>query len=312
MSSHSVKRIPAYAAIYLLWGGAYLAVRVLVREFPPFLVAGLRYCLAAACLVPIILSQRGPAPNWKQVLNAGWTGVLMLAAGYGIVFWAEQRLSSWLAAVLVSTSFLWTYLGECFVLRSFRFRTAMLAPLLVGLAGLPLLFEGGGYRGGVSFLAALAVFAGALCWAAGSLALKSIDLPHTPVQTAAIQLAAAGLLLLCLSGARGEWANAPSPAHFLAWQPLLAMAYLVFGASVLAFVAFLWLLEREPASLVATSMYVNPIVAMLLGILAAHEHSSPLQLAGALAVTASVLAVWRMQGSSSEVRAVELRGIPEA
>jgi len=160
MSSHSIKRIPAYAAIYLLWGGAYLAVRVLVREFPPFLVAGLRYCLAAACLVPIILSQRGPAPRRRQVINAVWTGSLMLAAGYGIVFWAEQRLSSWLAAVLVSTSFLWTYLGECFVLRSFRFRPAMLAPLLVGLAGLPLLFEGGGYRGGVSFLAALAVLAG--------------------------------------------------------------------------------------------------------------------------------------------------------
>jgi drug/metabolite transporter (DMT)-like permease len=311
MSNHFVKCLPAYAAIHLLWGGAYLAVHVLVRDFPPFLVAGLRYCLAAVCLIPIVLSQRGPAPHRRQVLNAAWTGVLMLAAGYGIVFWAEQRLSSWLASVLVSTSFLWTYLGECFVLRSFRFRPAMLAPLLVGLAGMPLLFEGGGDRGGVSFLAALAVLAGALCWAAGSLALKSIDLPPIPVQTAAIQLAAAGLLLLCLSSTLGEWANAPSPARFFAWQPFLAMAYLVLGGSVVASVAFLWLLEREPASLVATSMYVNPIVAMLLGILAAHERSTPMQLAGALAVLGSVLAVWCMQGSGSGWRAVALREISE-
>jgi drug/metabolite transporter (DMT)-like permease len=305
------KRFPAYAAIYLLWGGAYLAVRVLVREFPPFMVAGLRYCLAAACLVPIILTQRAPLPGRRQMFNAAWTGMLMLAAGYGIVFWAEQRLSSWLVAVLVSTSFLWTYLGECFVLRSVRFRWAMLAPLLMGLAGMPMLVQGGEHRGGVSLLAALAVLAGALCWAAGSLALKSIDLPRTPVQTAGIQLAAAGLLLLSLSGALGEWANAPPLARCLAWQPLLAMAYLVFGASVLAFVAFLWLLEREPASLVATSMYVNPIVAMLLGVLAAHERSSPVQLAGALAVLGSILAVWRMQGSGNRLRAVALRGLPE-
>jgi drug/metabolite transporter (DMT)-like permease len=89
------------------------------------------------------------------------------------------------------------------------------------------------------------------------------------------------------------------------------MAYLVLGGSVVAFVAFLWLLEREPASLVATSMYVNPIVAMLLGILAAHERSTPMQLAGALAVLGSVLAVWCMQGSGSGWRAVALREISE-
>jgi drug/metabolite transporter (DMT)-like permease len=305
------RRIPAYAAIYLLWGGAYLAVRVLVLEFPPFLVAGLRYCLAAVCLVPIILLQRAPAPERRQVFNAAWTGALMLSAGYGIVFWAEQRSPSWLVAVLVSTSFLWTYLGECFVLRSYQFRAALLAPILVGLAGVPLLVEGRNHQGGVSLFAAMGVLAGALCWSAGSLALKRIDLPRRPVQTAGIQLAVAGLLLLCLSGMLGEWTNAPAPAQYLAWQPLVAMAYLVLGASVFALVAFLWLLEREPASMVATSMYVNPMVALLLGILAAHERSSALQLVGAVAVIGSVVAVWRIQRSDGQFGAVALRGIPE-
>ena len=214
-------------------------------------------------------------------------------------------------AVLVSTSFLWTYLGECFVLRVFRFRAAMLVPLLAGLAGIPFLVGGSESGGQVSILAAVGVLAGALCWAAGSLALKSIDLPRTPVQTAGIQLAVAGILLLGLSGAVGEWASAPPLSSFIAWRPLVAMAYLVFGASVLAFVAFLWLIEREPASLVATSMYVNPMVAMLLGILAAHERSSPLQLAGALAVLASVVCVWRMQRSSRQFTAIALRRMPE-
>jgi drug/metabolite transporter (DMT)-like permease len=307
----SIKRIPAYAAIYLLWGGAYLAVRILVREFPPFLVAGLRYCLAAVCLAPIALAQRAPAPSWRQSINAMWTGVLMLGAGYGVVFWAEQRLPSWLVAVLVSTSFLWTYLGECFLLRGYRFRAVMLAPLLAGLAGMPLLVQGGGYRGTVSILSAFAVLAGALCWAAGSLALKSIDMPRSPTHAAGIQLAAAGMILLGLSSGLGEWSNAPALARFFAWQPLVAMVYLVVGASILAFVAFHWLLKREPASLVATSMYVNPMVAMILGIVAAHERSSPLQLAGAMAVLASVVAIWRMQGTGNRFEAIALREMPE-
>lgn len=306
-----IRRISAYAAIYLLWGGAYLAVRILVQACPPFFAAGLRYCLAALCLVPVVLAQGPGAPTWRQALNAMWTGAMMLAAGYGVVFWAERRLPSWLVAVLVSTTFLWTYLGECFVLRRFRFRAAMLAPLLIGLAGMPLLVGGDAHRSEVSMLSALAVLLGALCWAAGSLAVKWIDMPASPTQTAGIQLAIAGVLLLGLSAALGEWHNASVLARFFMWQPLVAMAYLVVGASVLAFVAFHWLLAREPAYMVATSAYVNPMVAMILGIAAAHERSTPLQLAGALAVLASVVAVWRMQGSLETFEVASLREMPE-
>ena len=307
----AIKRISAYAAIYLLWGGAYLAVRVLVEQFPPFLVAGLRYCLAALCLSPLILARGTRMPSRKQMQNAIWTGVLMLAAGYGVVFWAEQRLPSWLAAVLVSTSFLWTYLGECFVLRSHRFRAVMLTPLIAGLAGVPLLVDAGDRRGYISLLAAFGVLGGALCWAAGSLALKRIDLPGSLIQTACIQLGAAGIALIVVSGCAGEWKHAPALASFFAWRPLIAMACLAIGASVLSFVAFLWLLTQEPASLVATFTYVNPIVAMALGILAAHERFSSMQLIGALAVLGSVIAVWHMQGAGVEFSGVELREIPE-
>src|ERR1700679_294521 len=95
-----IKGLAAYAAIYLLWGGAYLAVRVLVLVLPPFLVAGLRYSLAALLLVPVILMRSDPAPTWRQLLNALWTGVPMLTVGYGAVFWAPQQLPSWVVAVL--------------------------------------------------------------------------------------------------------------------------------------------------------------------------------------------------------------------
>lgn len=307
----NIKRITAFAAIYLLWGGAYLAVRVLVHTVPPAMAAGARYSLAGICMTAIMLAQRAPAPSRRQAINAMWTGALMLSIGYGVVFWVERRMPSWLVAVLGSTVFLWTYLGECFVLRTVRFRAAMLAPLLLGLAGMPLLVSDGEFHGSVSLPYAVIVLAGSLCWAAGSLAVKSIDMPRSPVQAAAIQSGTAGILLLCLSLALGERTGAAAAAQLFAWQPAAAMAYLVLGASVLALVAFLWLLQHEPASLVATSEYVNPIVAMLLGIVAAHERASPLEIAGALAVLASVLAVWRLQIQEERFDSVALSEMRE-
>jgi drug/metabolite transporter (DMT)-like permease len=308
----SIKRIFAYAAIYLLWGGAYLAVRVLVEVVPSFLAAGARYFLAALCLVPFIFLSRSQTPSLRQSWNAVWTGVLLLVAGYGVVFWAEKRLPSWMVAVLVSTTFLWTYLAECFVLRSFRFRRVMLVPLLAGSAGMPLVAGGALQRVGISLFPALAVLLGAFCWSAGSVSVKSIDMPRSTLHTVAIQLASSGILLLSLSAALGEWTEAPATARIIAWRPMTAMVYLVFGASLIGFGAFHWLLKHEPASMVATSSYVNPIVAMVLGMAAAHERSSLLQFAGAVAVLVSIIAVWFFQTPASglEIMAIEQTPVP--
>lgn len=305
-----IKRISAYAAIYLLWGGAYLAVRILVQVVPSFLAAGARYCLAALCLAPFIFMQKSQAPSIRQSWNAVWTGVLLLVAGYGVVFWAEKRLPSWMVAVLVSTTFLWTYLAESFVLRSCRFRRAMLVPLLAGLAGMPLVAGGALHRVGISIIPALAVLLGALCWSAGSVSVKWIDMPRSTLHTVGIQLASAGILLLVLSAALGEWTQAPAIGQMFAWRPLLAMAYLVVSASLIGFAAFHWLLRHEPASLVATSSYVNPIVAMVLGIAAAHEQFSQLQLAGAIAVMGSIVAIWFFQASAGGLKILAIEQTP--
>jgi drug/metabolite transporter (DMT)-like permease len=306
-----IKRVSAYAAIYLLWGGAYLAVRVLVHVVPPFLVAGIRYSLAALLLVPVIRMRGARAPNWRQLLNAFWTGVVMLGVGYGVVFWAEKRLPSWVVAVLMSTTFLWTYMGECLVLRSYRFRGRMLAPLLMGLAGMPWLVGGDLHADRVSILAVLAVLLGAFCWSAGSLAVKRVDLPHSYLQTAALQLASSGLVLLCFSGALGEWTRLPAMAQIFAWKPVMALAYLVFAASMLGMAAFHWLMTHEPASLVATSAYVNPMVAMMVGIVAANERCSLPQLGGACGVVASIVTIWYFQMPASQVEMGGLSAVPD-
>jgi drug/metabolite transporter (DMT)-like permease len=301
----------AYAAIYLLWGGAYLAVRVLVQVLPAFLVAGLRYTLAAAFFVLVTLLRRESLPSRRQLFNTIWTGAAMLGAGYGVVFWAEKRLASWLVAVLLSTTFIWTYLGECLILRSRRLQARMLLPVVAGFAGMPFLMGGDFRRDRFSFVATLAVLLGAIFWSVGTLAVKRIDMPSSFIQTTGFQLASSGLLLIGLSGFLGEWQGLPAVTMIFAVKPIVAMAYLVIAASMLGFGAFNWLLAHEPPSLVATSAYVNPMVAMGLGIVAAHEDFSLLQLLGACTVLISIIVIWYFQRSADSPRMRRLDSIPE-
>jgi drug/metabolite transporter (DMT)-like permease len=300
-----IRRVAAYAAIYLLWGGAYVAIRRLVEVLPPFFAAGLRYGLAALFLLPVLLLFARPAITRRQAFNGAWSGITLLVFGYSVVFWTEQRLPSWLVAVLMSTTFLWTYLGESLVLRSYRFRLRMLPLLLLGIAAMPLVAGGRGADGrAISVMPAIATLLCAMCWSCGSLAVKAIDMPHSPVQTAAIQMGVSSIILLIFSWFLGEWRRMPSLGQTAWWQPAVAMAFLVIGSSVLGFVAYHWLMAHEPASRVATSAYVNPLVAMLVGIVAMHEHNTALQLAGAAAVLASIVLIWHSQFAREPLRAV--------
>jgi drug/metabolite transporter (DMT)-like permease len=136
-------------------------------------------------------------------------------------------------------------------------------------------------------------------------------LPRSYIQIAGFQLASSGIFLLCFSGALGEWARLPALVQILAWKPLIATAYLVIAASMLGMAAFHWLMAHEPASLVATSAYVNPMVAMMLGIVAAHERSSLLQIVGALAVLGSIVVIWYVQGSTGRLEMTALGAVPD-
>jgi drug/metabolite transporter (DMT)-like permease len=227
----------------------------------------------------------------------------MTVAGYAFVYWSSTRLPSCIVAILVSTSFLWIYFGECFVLRSERVRPGVFVPVLIGHAGIPFLSGTGIHEGRfISLAAAVGVLASGFAWPAGALAHKRRQLPECHFQTAGLQLGFAGILLAAISCELGEWhrlaaANLASEA-----MPMLGMAYLVLGGSVPGFGAFLWLMQRESPSLVATFAYVNPIVAMMVGIGFAHEHCSLKQLIVAAAIIASVVSVWRFKSSAPSAK----------
>jgi drug/metabolite transporter (DMT)-like permease len=299
-----IKRTAAYAAIYVLWGGSYLAIRLVVEVIPPFLAAGIRYVLGGLILLVLSVGlRREPLPAWKPALNAIVTGIALLTLSYGVVYWAETRLDSWIVAVLVSTILLWTYVGEWAVLRQRRLTAKTLVPILAGLGGMPLLLRAmlkDGHAG--SLVAAVAVLAGSCFWSTTTVVLKRLELPGSSVQTAALQLSSAGITLFCVSYLSGELRMLPATHTMFAEKPLLGMAYLVVASSVFGFTAFNWLLAHDSATMVATSAYVNPVVAMLLGILVVHERWSVAQLLGATIILGSVAVIWGLQARPAPER----------
>lgn len=296
-----IKRIFAFAAIYFLWGGSYLAIRLVVHTIPPMIAASARYFLAGLILLAISFGiKRRPLGSPKQIINCILSGIVMIVLGYATVFWSATRLSSWIIAVLISTSFLWTYAGECLVLRSEKMRVTTLVLLLTGLAGVPFLSRPEMHESHfVSMAAVIGVLASALAWSAGMLGLKRMQLPLCHFQRAGIQLGSAGLVLAGISCATGEWKDLPEGRLIFNTKPLMGMSYLIVGGSVVAFSAFHWLMQRESPHLVATFAYVNPIIAMMLGIGFAHERCSFTQLLAASAILMSVVLVWRCRAASS-------------
>ena len=299
---YHIKRAVAFGGIYFLWGGSYLAIRSVVSIVPPMFAAALRYCIGGAILLGIsVLVRRKPFATLRQFANCCLLGLGMIVAGYALVFWASTQLQSWIVAVLVSTSSLWTYLGETWVLRRQRARAAVLIPLLAGLTSIPILSMDSVHGNEQHFIAAAAILFSSVAWSLGTLALRRLRLPTCPFQTGGMQLLCAGSILAAISWGLGNWSHLTLRGMVGNTKLMMGMAYLVLAGSVVTFGAYHWLMQRESPTLVATFAYVNPIVAMLLGIGLGHEHFSGAQLAGAAAIVGCVVQVWRTQLRSIKI-----------
>lgn len=249
----------AYAAIYLIWGSTYLAIRVAVGAIPPLLLMGVR-CLTAGTLLLAWAAVRGERADVRQWRHAAVAGALMIACTYGALGWAEQRLGSGVAALLSATSPLWLTTLEW--PRRGRPTVTTIVGLLLGVAGVAFLVVHGP-AGQVNMTAAFVLISGTLTWAAGSLYSRPPRLPASVALGAGMPLVLGGAMLLAASIAVGE------PARYVARDvssaSLWALAYLIVFGSLVSFTAYSWLLRVAPASRVGTHAYVNPLVAVALG-----------------------------------------------
>lgn len=272
MSAHALapKRLSvllAYLAVYIVWGSTYLALRYVVEVLPPFLPAAARFLVAGTILYVYTRVRGVPSPTRRQWLIAFMLGAFLLLGGNGGVMWAEQRVPSAIAALLVGVEPLMIVLLEWLRPRGVRPTLRMVIGLAVGFTGVAILVSPGGDGvGHVDTWGALAVIAGACSWAIGSFVSNKLppgDLPKSPVAGSASQMLAGGVLLLAAGTARGEFGMVSAEAFTP--KVIFAIVYLIVFGSIVAFNAYAWLLRVEPPARVATYAFVNPAVAMLLG-----------------------------------------------
>lgn len=279
----------ALVAVYVLWGSTYLAIRIGVRDIPPGMLAGLRYLAAGAILYPVA-ARAGRAelrdadrPGRQEWLGSALVGLLLLVIGNGGVTLAEKSLPSGLAAVLVATVPLWMVVFAVPLQRQ-RVTLRAAAGLVAGLAGVAVLVGGGAAGAGLGAVAV--ALAAAASWGLGSVVSKRLRLPRRALLAAAMEMLVAGTVLLILSAVTGEagqmhWGGISAAS----WA---ALAWLVIPGSVLGFTAYGYALAHLPLATVSTYAYVNPVVAIILGVLVLSERLTIREGLGALLVVASV------------------------
>ncbi len=279
--------------IYVVWSSTYLAIRFAVESMPPFLMAGVRFLLAGAILFIARLLMGDKLPTRIQWRSTGMIGIFLLMGGNGGVVWAEQRVVSGIAALLIGATPLWIVLVDALRPKGQRPGWLALIGVLVGFAGIALLLSPwkvdpsqGGNGLSVDFLGLVALLAASLSWAVGSVYSRQAVLPDSPLLATGMEMIVGGGGLMLLATFSGEWQrldiSAVSPR---AWWSL---AYLVFIGALLGFAAYTWLLRVAPITLVSTYAYVNPLVAIFLGALLAKEMITSQIIISALIIVSSV------------------------
>lgn len=254
----------AFAAVYVIWGSTYLAIRYAIETLPPFLMAGTRFLTAGAILYLFMRLRGAQAPLRLHWRSAFVLGGMLLLFGNGAVVWAEHRIASGIAALLVAVEPLWIVLLEWLRPGGRRPSGRTVIGVVLGFAGLAILVGPQDLGGGrVDVLGAVVVVMAALSWAAGSLYSREAPLPNSPFLATAMQMLAGGTLLVGAGLLTGE-AGSVDPSTFSA-RSLGALAYLTVFGSLVAFTAYIWLLGVVSPSRASTYAYVNPLVAVVLG-----------------------------------------------
>lgn len=286
----------AFGAVYLVWGSTYLGIKYSIETLPPLLMAGSRFLIAGLLLFGWArFRSGGDKRRWEHPRLAHWrtaliVGALLFLCGNGGVTWAENRIASSLAALLVATEPLWIVLLS-WALRgnSARPTGKVVLGLLAGFAGVWLLVGEGVRSGDVDPTGALLVIGAAFAWAIGSLYSVRASLPASPSLSAGMQMIAGGALLIFAGTVSGEWAGFRISEVSL--RSTLAFVYLVVFGSIIAFTAYSWLLHNVSPARAATYAYINPVVAVFLGWALAGELLTTRTLAAAAIIVASVVLI---------------------
>jgi drug/metabolite transporter (DMT)-like permease len=289
------KTLLAFAIIYFVWGSTFYAIRVGVHEVPPLLFAAIRFVIAGLLVYIWALAARERSPRGREWLSILLLAFLIFVVDYGFLFWAEQRVPSGIAAVVLATIPAFMALSEIIILRTQRLTLHLAFALLLGLAGVAVLMSHSIVFGSapIDTFGAVGLIIGALSWSIASALARKLPLPSSKIMSSGAQMLVGGVLLAIVSAARGELpAFHPLAVSRGAW---IALAYLIFFGSIAGFTAYVWLLHHESPTKVGTYAYVNPVVAVILGYWLGGEPLGPRTIIGSLCVIGSVITITSMR-----------------
>jgi drug/metabolite transporter (DMT)-like permease len=310
------KVLLAFAIIYFVWGSTFLAIRVGVREVPPFLLAGMRFLIAGLVLYGWMRVRGTASPTAREWGGASLLALLIFVFDYGLLFWAERRVPSGIAAVMMATIPAFMALAEIVFLRTQRLTLRLGGALLAGMAGVAVLvgrFPGADFlarhlagrhfsvgsasvgsaiSGGdapVDAAGACALLFAAVSWSVAASLSRRLPTPAAKVMSSGIQMLAGGVLLMLAAALLGEFRGFQMQA--VSRGTWLALAYLIVAGSIIGFTAYVWLIHHESPTKVGTYAYVNPVVAVLVGYFLGGEAIGPRTIVGTLLVLVSVVVI---------------------
>ncbi|MBI2681518.1 MAG: EamA family transporter [Candidatus Solibacter usitatus] len=279
--------VAAFAAIYVLWGTTYLAIRYAVETLPPFTMAGVRFTIAGGVLFAVARWKGDAAPtaaNWRAT---ALIGAMFFLVSHGCLSWAEQRIPSGMAALAVSTIPLWTALAG-WAFGESRLTARTWVGLTLGLVGLVVLFGSSGLlkQDALTAAGSWILVLSSLCWAVGSVLARRIAIPTSATLASGMEMLIGGLMLLATGALAGDWQSLTH--HAVSLRSVASLAYLIVFGSLIAFTAYVWLLSASTPSRVSTYAFVNPVIAVAAGWLLGGEIVTLPMLMAAAVIAAGV------------------------
>ncbi len=284
----AIKLVLAFVAIYVIWGSTYLAIRYAVETIPPLVAAGIRHSIAGGIMLTWAWA-RGFRPTRHHWVAGFALGALFFLIGHGTLHWAEQYVGSGLAALLIATEPMFILvLG--WMMRQQKISGLSALGLGFGVVGVAVL-TGAELTVGSSLWGLLAVLLGSLSWSLGVVVSPRLKLPSEALGRTALPTICGAAMLLIAAGVTGEFQH----THWasITMRSVFGLGYLITFGSVVAFTAYTWLLQRVPPALVATHTYANPVVAVILGWLLAHEALSLRVVLASVAILGAIVLIRR-------------------
>jgi drug/metabolite transporter (DMT)-like permease len=307
----SWKILLAFGIIYFVWGSTFLAIRIGVHEVPPFLLAAVRFFTAGVVLYAWLRLKGTPAPSRREWISATALGALIFLFDYGCLFWAEQRVPSGVAAVVLATTPVFIALLEIIFLRTQKLTVRLGLALAVGILGVAVLMNRSFSlsEAPIGRAGALALLVASATWSIATILTRRIPLPASKAMSAAAQMVAGGTMLFLLAAVSHEFSG--FHVQTVSRNAWLALIYLIIAGSIVGFTAYVWLLHYESPTRVGTYAYVNPVVAVCLGYFFGGESIGARTLLGTLLVLVSVVTITTTKKIAASASAQESEPVAE-